>query len=86
MRTEMKNAIGMTERSNAELARVRGDNSELSNDQLESVAGGFGLTPAVCAAISTVSMTPTWNASLNSYLQQASEGVPPSQQQGGRPA
>ena len=87
MRTEMKNAIAMTELSNAELARVRGENSELRNDQLESVAGGFGLSPAQNARLSSAmgSMTPTVLASLNAYLQQASQGVPPSQQ-GDRPS
>src|SRR5688572_2429586 len=58
MRTEKKNAIAMTELSNA---------SELSNDQLESVAGGFGLTPAGKAAMSAGmgSATPSWTAGFN---------------------
>ncbi len=47
---------------------MRGDNSELSNDQLESVAGGFALNPEVKAAYSNLMprMSPTVLASLES--------------------
>src|SRR5688572_10163063 len=82
--TKMEKAIGMTERSNAELAlaRVHGDNSELSNDQLESVAGGFGFTPGVQAMVSAMvaSGTPTQVANYNTWIQYQTQGVPPSQQ------
>ena len=73
MRTEKKNAIAMTELSNA---------SELSNDQLESVAGGFGFTPAVQAMVSAMvaSGTPTQVANYNTWVQYQTQGVPPSQQ------
>ena len=78
--TKMEKLIGMTERSNAELTRMRGDNSELSNDQLESVAGGFfSFTPAVQTMISAMVAggTPSQVGNYNAWAQY---GVPPSEQ------
>jgi len=60
---------------------VPGDNGELRDDQLDSVAGGFG-SPAEQAALAAArtSATPTWNAGWDAYTRQQGAGVPPSAQ------
>ena len=80
--TKMETVTGMTERSNAELTRMCGDNSELRNDQLESVAGGFGFTPAVQAMVGAMvaSGSPSQVGNYNAWIQYQKQGVPPSQQ------
>lgn len=71
--------------TNAEPAAVPGDN-ELGKDQLESVAGGTGATPAQQAglAAATVSTTPSWNAGWDAFVDRQKNapqvGVPPSAQ------
>ena len=68
--------------TNAEPAAVSGDNSELRNDQLESVAGGAP-PPSERAAVEAVrnTATPTWNAGWDAYIRkQKGAGLPPSAQ------
>jgi hypothetical protein len=65
---------------------VHGDHSELGNDQLESVAGGTGASPAQQAALAAArtSATPTWNAGWDAFVDKQKDapqvGVPPSAQ------
>jgi hypothetical protein len=69
--TKMEDAIGMM---------------ELSDDQIESVTGGTGQTPAEKAAMASAapSASPTWQAGWAAYVNKlagaSQQGVPPSGQ------
>jgi hypothetical protein len=71
--------------THAEPTAVPGD-GELRNDQLESVAGGTGVSPAQQAAVAAgrTSATPTWNAGWDAFVDKQKNapqvGVPPSAQ------